>query len=114
MISFLNENFFINLYISEIFGGSLWVQLRAGHVAVKLGREMKAQSIVWKELHGDNVVGAEDDGRWGGEEKHVGWMGTLLRKDINVLWKQRSCDQVTFGKCRVKAELNRLPYSMTS
>lgn len=69
MISFLNENFFINLYISEIFFGSLWVQLRAGHVAVKLRREMKAQSIVWKELHGDNVVGAEDDGRWGGEEK---------------------------------------------
>ena len=38
-------------------------------MAVKLRREMKAQSIVWKELHGDNVVGAEDDGRWGGEEK---------------------------------------------
>lgn len=59
MISFFNEIFFINLYISEIFLGSLWVQLRAGHVAVKLRREMKAQSIVWKELCGDNVVGVE-------------------------------------------------------
>lgn len=87
MISFFNENFFINLYISEIFLGSLWVQLRAGHVAVKLRREMKAQSIVWKELCGDNVVGVEDNGRWGGEEKHVGWMWTLLKKDINVLCK---------------------------
>lgn len=49
---------------------------------------MKAQSIVWKELRGDNVAGAEDYGRWGGEEKRVGWMWTLLRKDINVLCKQ--------------------------
>lgn len=57
-------------------------------MAVKLRREMKAQSIVWKELHGDNVAGAEDYGRWGGEEKHVGWMWMLLRKEINVLCKQ--------------------------
>lgn len=80
MISFLNENFFINLYISEILGGSLWVQLRAGHVAVKLGREMKAQSIVWKELHGDNVVGAEDDGRWGWGGETCGLDGDIVEE----------------------------------